>query len=57
MAKVTCLKDVSIGSLDRAFVKGEQYDIPVKEAKAYTEYFQIIETNKTTKKQETEENK
>jgi hypothetical protein len=34
MAKVTCLKDVTIGSMNMAFVEGKEYDIPAKDAKA-----------------------
>ena len=57
MPKVKCVKDVSLGSLGQAFVAGETYDNPAKEANAYCEYFEKMETKKTTKKQETEENK
>ena len=58
MAKVTCLKSVTIGSLNMAFVEGKEYDIPAKEANAYTEYFKKHATKKATaKKAEAEENK
>ena len=41
-----------------AFVEGKEYDIPAKDAKAYTEYFKTHATKKTTaKKVVTEENK
>lgn len=56
MAKVTCIKSVSIGSLGLAFVEGKEYDIPSKEANAYTEYFKKHATA-TKKKATTEENK
>ena len=55
MAKVTCIKSVSIGSLGLAFVEGKEYDIPAKEANAYPEYFKKHAT--ATKKKATEENK
>ena len=54
MAKVTCIKTVTIGSLNMAFVEGKEYDIPAKEANAYGEYFK---KHATKKKSETEENK
>ena len=54
MAKVTCIKSVSIGSLGLAFVEGKEYDIPSKEANAYTEYFK---KHAVAKKKTTEENK
>ena len=58
MAKVTCLKSVTIGSLNMAFVEGKEYDIPAKEAKAYGEYFKTHATKKATAKSaEAEENK
>ena len=58
MAKVTCLKDVKIGSMNMAFVEGKEYDIPAKDAKAYAEYFKTHATKKATaKKAEAEENK
>lgn len=41
-----------------AFVEGKEYDIPAKEANAYTEYFKKHATKKATaKKAEAEENK
>jgi|TARA_R110000824_G_scaffold218185_1_gene404732 hypothetical protein len=55
MATVVCIKSVSIGSLNRAFLEGETYDIPSKEANAYTEYFKKKAT--TTKKKTTGTNK
>ncbi len=57
MAKVKCIKEVSLGSLGQSFVVGEEYNIPAKEAKAYPEYFELMETKTETKKEETEENK
>ncbi len=62
MAKVVCIKSVTIGSLNRAFVEGETYDVPSKEATAYTEYFKkVASTKKKTtaanKQTTTEENK
>ena len=56
MAKVTCIKSVSIGSLGFAFVEGKEYDIPAKEANSYPEYFKKHATT-TKKKATTEENK
>tara|TARA_B100000029_G_C17434109_1_gene908990 strand:+ start:623 stop:775 length:153 start_codon:yes stop_codon:yes gene_type:complete len=41
-----------------AFVEGKDYDIPAKEATAYSEYFKKHATKKATaKKAEAEENK
>tara|TARA_R100000808_G_scaffold3776_4_gene12977 strand:+ start:592 stop:765 length:174 start_codon:yes stop_codon:yes gene_type:complete len=57
LAKVKCIKEVSLGSLGQSFVVGEEYNIPAKEAKAYPEYFELMETKTETKKEETEENK
>lgn len=61
MAKVTCLKDVTIGSMNMAFVEGKEYDIPAKDAKVYTEYFKTHATKKAiveeNKEATTEENK
>jgi hypothetical protein len=61
MAKVTCLKDVTIGSMNMAFVEGKEYDIPAKDAKLYTEYFKTHATKKAkpeiNKEATTEENK
>ena len=54
--KVTVLKDVSLGSLNRTFVEGQECEIPSDEAKKYPQYFKKIAT-KTTKNVETEENK
>lgn len=56
MVKVVCIKTVSVGSLNRAFDEGEEYDIPSKEANAYTEYFKKKAT-KRKKQSETQENK
>ena len=56
MAKVKCIKSVSLGSLGMDFTAGEEYDIPTKEATAYSEYFEKKSTPKT-KKAETAENK
>lgn len=56
MVKVICTKTVTVGSLNKAFTQGEEYDIPSKEANLYTEYFKKSVTKKT-KKVETEENK
>ena len=58
MTKVTCIKSVTVGSLNMAFVEGKEYDIPAKDAKAYAEYFMTHATKKATaKKAEAEENK
>jgi hypothetical protein len=54
--KVLCIKEVSLGSLNKAFKEGEEYDIPSKEATNYPEYFKKLAQPKT-KKVETEENK
>jgi len=56
--KVKCMKSVTIGSLNLAFVEGKEYEIAAKDAKAYAEYFEKIATKKTTAKQaDAEENK
>lgn len=58
MAKVTCIKTVTIGSMNMAFVEGKDYDIPAKDADAYSEYFKRHATKKAVaKEEEVEENK
>ena len=54
--KVLCIKEVSLGSLNRLFKEGEEYDVPSKEATLYPEYFKKLAQPKT-KKVATEENK
>ena len=56
MAKVKCIKSVTIGALDMTFIAGEEYDIPAKDASSYSEYFEKKAGTKT-KKAETAENK
>jgi len=55
MAKVICLKNVTIGSLNLAFVEGTEYEVPAKVATDYAEYFKKKAT--TTKKKTTGTNK
>ena len=40
MMKVKCIKSVTIGAMNLAFVEGKEYDIPAKDANQYSEYFQ-----------------
>jgi len=56
MTKVKCIKDVSLGSLGMDFQAGQEYDIPAKEASAYSEYFEKKATTKA-KKADVEDNK
>ena len=56
MTKVKCIKDVSLGSLGMDFEAGQEYDIPAKEASAYSEYFEKKATTKA-KKADVEDNK
>tara|TARA_Y100000593_G_scaffold41217_1_gene79123 strand:+ start:432 stop:671 length:240 start_codon:yes stop_codon:yes gene_type:complete len=56
MTKVKCIKDVSLGSLGMDFTAGEEYDIPAKDANAYSEYFEKKATPKA-KKADVEEDK
>ena len=37
--KVTCIRSVTLGALGLAFVDGEKYDVPIKVANDYKEYF------------------
>lgn len=55
--KVRCIKSVTIGAMNLAFVEGKEYDIPAKEANAYSEYFEKMKTTPKNKAKKTEENK
>lgn len=55
--KVTCIKSVTIGAMNLAFVEGKEYDIPAKDANAYSEYFEKMKTTPKNKAKKTEENK
>ena len=61
MVQVKCIKTVTLGVTDIAYLEGNEYDVPAKQADDYSEYFERIVAKKAakpkTKKQETEENK
>ena len=55
--KVKCIKDVTISSVNIAYLEGNEYEMPAKQANDYSEYFEKMETAPKNKAKKTTENK
>ena len=55
MIKVKCIKEFTLKG--RLYIAGDEYKMPAKEAKDYSEYFERMASVPNNKAKQTEENK
>jgi len=59
--KILCIKTVTIGAVGIAYLEGNEYMMPAKQAKDYAEYFELVKVKQAAKPKnkakKTEENK